>query len=333
MTDLQTAIEFGDAAAEYQAFGSSAIVTAAWGPRTLLKLTGEDRHKWLHNVCTNEIKALQPGSGCEVFFTNVKAKVLGHGFVFATDDALWIETVGGQEDVLFTHFDRYIITEDVEIHRLSDSYSQLFVAGPDTVSRLSDLCEVTADSLQPMCHTTASFGGIDVGLRRADVTCQPGVLVNCASCDLQRVWDCLTDKGFMPVGSAAFEARRIEAVFPFYGSDISDQQMAPEAGRNSVAISYKKGCYLGQEPIARLDAMGHTNKELRGIAFDADPGAAVGDVLKSAAGDKIGWLTSVAGVPGTDRAVALGYVKRSFMKDAAEVVANETVGTVFSRPA
>lgn len=330
MNDFQSATDFGDAVAEYNAFESSAVVAACWGPRTLLKLTGDDRHKWLHNFCTNDIKSLQPGSGCEAFFTNVKARVLGYGFVFATGDALWIETVGGQEDVLFTHFDRYIITEDVEVHRLGESHSQLLVAGPKMAARMEGNCSVSVESLEPMQNIAASLAGVDVGLRRVDVTRQPGLLINCLTTDQQNIWDHLCENAFVPVGSAAIEARRIEAVFPHYGIDITEDHIAPEVGRNSAAISYNKGCYLGQEPIARLDAMGHTNKELRGIAFESNPAAKIGDAITKDDGSDIGILTSIAPIPGIEKTVALGYVKRSHMKADARVVVNETPGVVFS---
>lgn len=330
MNELQSAADFGDAAAEYAAFETTRVVAACWGPKTLLKLTGDDRHKWLHNFCTNDIKALQPGSGCEAFFTNVKARVLGYGFVFATNDALWVETVGGQEDALFNHFDRYIITEDVEIHRLSESHRQLLVAGPDVIAKLAAVCSGEVKSLEPLQNITATIADAEVGLRRVDITGQPGLLINCRVEDQQAIWDHLCANAFAPVGRDAFEARRIEAVFPFYGTDVTDAHMAPEAGRNPVAISYTKGCYLGQEPIARLDAMGHTNKELRGIAFESDLEASVGDAVTSATGDNIGSLTSIARVPGATKTVALGYVKRAHMKDGADVMVNDTPGTVFS---
>jgi folate-binding protein YgfZ len=339
-SEIPFASDFGDPKAEYDAFATGAVVAECWRSRTLLKLTGDDRHQWLHNVCTNEIKALQPGSGCEVFLTDARARVIGHGFVFATGDALWVESVSGEEDRLFEHFDRYIITEDVEIHRLSNSHSQLLLSGPLVTERLSAVCHESIDSLPPMGNGTLTLDGVDVGIRRPGITSpssageQPWLVLNCLTNQYDSLWNTLTAAGanrFIPVGTSAYEARRIEAIFPVYGIDITSDQMAPEVGRNTEAISYTKGCYLGQEPIARLDAMGHTNRELRGIRFDSDPGLKAGDALKSDSGGNVGIVTSIASRPGTDAVVALGYVKRSHMKSGSTVCsAGNIQGTVFT---
>ena len=117
------AMHFGDADSEHTAAREGAVVFDL-SDRTQIEITGKDSSDFLHNFCTNDIKKLQPGEGCEAFITNVKGRVQGHVFVFAGPDMLWLDTVPGQEDAICDHLNRYIITEDVTLkpqtRRLAD---------------------------------------------------------------------------------------------------------------------------------------------------------------------------------------------------------------------
>ena len=104
-----------DLAADYQALDVGAGLVD-FGDRTLLELTGADRARFLHNLCTNEIRKLPAGAGCEAFLTNVQGKLLGHVLVFASDDGLLLETVPGQAERILSHLDRYLIREQVVLH-------------------------------------------------------------------------------------------------------------------------------------------------------------------------------------------------------------------------
>ena len=104
--------------------------------RTQIEITGRDRVKFLHSFCTNDIKKLQPVQGCEAFVTNVNGKVLGHIFVFAERDSLWLESVAGSAAALLPHFDRYVITEDVRFADRSSEFAELLLAGPQSTELL-----------------------------------------------------------------------------------------------------------------------------------------------------------------------------------------------------
>ncbi len=134
----------------------------------------------------------------------------------------------------------------------------------------------------------------------------------------------------MPAGTAAFDALRTEAGFPLYGIDITDANLAQEVNRTAQAISFTKGCYLGQEPIARIDAMGHVNQQLRGIRLSAGPVPAAGTEVLTTDGDprKIGQITSAAMSYGTNLPVALGYLKRNYDSPGLEVGVASSAATI-----
>jgi hypothetical protein len=116
--------------------------------------------------------------------------------------------------------------------------------------------------------------------------------------------------GIVPAGAAVFEALRIEAGFPRYGVDITDDNIAQEAGRTRQAISFTKGCYLGQEPIARLDAMGHVNRELRGVRLaDGPVPLPMSAVFDEGGGQQVGTITSAALSYADNKPVALAMLK------------------------
>lgn len=301
--------------------------------RTQIELTGADRVKFLHNFCTNDIKRLAPGEGCEAFVTNVKGRVVGHVFVFAAADALWLETVPGAEAALLQHFRRYLISEDVGLHGRSEQFAELLVSGPRTFERLRGL-GIEAARLPVFGHAPAGTLPLSIAagphlqapalpdwteppldrhpaVRRVDWFGPPAVLLSVPrgqAAELRR--QLVETAGVVPAEDAVFEAVRIEACFPLYGRDVTEDNLAQEVGRTEQAISFRKGCYLGQEPIARIDALGHVNRLLCGLHLEEgpvpDPGAAVRTWDTDA---EIGHVTSAATTPAADRPVALAYVQ------------------------
>jgi tRNA-modifying protein YgfZ len=350
---------YGDPAAEYRTARSEAAVFDL-SDRTQIELTGADRAKFLHNFCTNDVKRLEPGQGCEAFVTNVKGRVLAHVFVFAGTDSIWIETVPGAEEPLLAHLDRYLITEDAALHGRTAEWGELFVSGPlaaerrgsekGTGSGRPESAESPDDvhSFNHSQHTNDAHGrclspfrsanapgtaiinlplyghvqteafGDTAAIRRVDLLGAPGFLLSVPRGRLADLWNALADAGMRPAGTAAFEALRIEAGMPLYGVDISDDNLAQEVGRTKQAISFTKGCYLGQEPIARIDALGHVNRELRGLKFASGPVPAPGTSVV-ADGKEVGRVTSSTVSFADGLPVALAYLRKGHVASGTQV--------------
>lgn len=294
--------------------------------RTQIEVQGADRAKFLHGFCTNDIKALGPGQGCEALFTNIKGRVLGHAFVFATAQSLWLDTIPGQEATLISHLDRYLIREDVQLIGRSQERGELFVTGPHAAQLL-----MLDEGLPPYGSVAREAFGNALDIRRADILGEPGFLLSMPRAALQTTLLSLQAVGCRIGSAEEFESRRIAAGFPYYGRDITDENIAQEVARTKQCISFTKGCYLGQEPIARLDAMGHTNRELRRVRFESGAKPTAGASLLSAdSDDAAGVITSVAPIPGDQgQTDTLGYLKTQFNRPETRVrVADLVAGPV-----
>ena len=290
--------------------------------RALVEFTGEDRARFLHNFCTNDIKALGVDSGCEAIFTNIKARAMGHGFVFAGESSHWLETGTAGLDELLQHLDKYLITDDVEINR-RDDLQQVLVTGPAALERVATACSL-AGSLDPFSQVRVE----QLWLRRSDPFGQPGITIAGPEAELDAFIGVLCPAGRPVADADAFEPVRLQAGFPNYGLDFSEDHLAPEVGRIEQAISYRKGCYLGQEPIARIDALGHVNKSLCSIEIAGSAVPAKEAKLTNADGTEVGSITSAAMDPTGDRCFALAWLKFEQAKSGTELKFGDRVAVV-----
>ena len=302
----------GDPAAEVHAARTAAALfdLDGWAQ---IEIDGRDRAKFLHNFCTNEVRGLATGQGCEAFLTNVQGKVLAHVFIYAGEDALELLAVPGSSERIIDHLSRYQISEDVTFCDRSRDRGLLLVAGPQAAIALANAGQ-NAAALGGGKLRGVRLEPADGMLFRNDFLGLPGFLIACPAAQSSDWSARLAGAGALPAGVVAFETLRIEAGFPLYGVDVTDANLAQEVNRTAQAISFSKGCYLGQEPIARIDAMGHVNQQLRGIRLHAGPCPASGAEILTADDEprKIGQITSAVASPETGLPIALGYLKRHF---------------------
>jgi folate-binding protein YgfZ len=269
---------------DYKALKSGRAVVELTGWSSI-SVTGADRQTFLSNFCTNDVKRLVPGTCCEAFFTNVKGKIVGHGVVHCRDAEMVFVGAPGQTSRLIEHLDRYVIREDVTLYDSTEVKSYLLVAG----NRIGE----TSYLILPW----DIIGRSDSRLNEVD------------SGELADVVRSLAAKEFVVAGQEALEAARIEAGLPYYGIDFNEENLPQEVGRDLEAISFKKGCYLGQETVARIDALGHVNQRLVGLRFlGSDVPAAGMEVIRD--GRVVGTVTSAAFSPKLNAPLALAMVRR-----------------------
>ncbi len=316
--------------AQYQALvGRAGVVDL--GQRTQIELRGGDRASFLHNLSTNDIRKLAAGSGCEAFFTSVQGKTLGHGFVFAMSDLLLVDTVGGQAERLLAHFDHYLVCEQVELLDRSAERSELFIGGPEAEEIVGQLAHARLPQAR-LSHFTVSLADRTISLRRADLAGPVGLLASGKKEDVAVIRESLVAAGLTLCAPAAFEAARIEWGFPLFGLDITEANLPQEVARDALAISFTKGCYLGQETVARIDALGHVNKTLVGLRFASPAVPAHGSEL-AADGQSAGHVTSAAFSPRVGTAVALAYVRRGHNEPGQRLTSAVGEAEVVSLPA
>ncbi len=292
--------------------------------REHIELTGRDRASFLHNFCTQEIKRLPAGSGAEALVTNIKGRILGHVFVFVGEEALWLDGPPGMAAALVPHLDRYLITEEVQIQNRSADWGELLLVGPQGAALVESLVP-GSEAFTPFQH--GSHEGMTV--RRCDVTGSPGWLIGAERSRLPGVQQQLIAAGAVPGSREVWEALRIEAGFPLHGIDLTEDHLAHEAARTSRTISFTKGCYLGQEPIARLESLGHTNRQLCRLRLQtADIPPAGTKVLNPEDGSEQGTISSAALSPVDNVAVALAMLRRGSAPPGTVVVVSGAEGTV-----
>lgn len=234
--------------------------------RTQFEVTGSDRARFLHGFTTNDIKRLTAGQGCEAFITNIKGKVVGHLFIFCDQNALWLDGTPLQEAAINSHLGKFLLVADVQLIPRTTDRGEFYLSG-DRAAEVLGLKQEMPVANQLHC----SINRIPVDVRRVDILAAPGFMISVPRAELDSVSNSLIASGAVKGSAQLFEAMRIEAGFPVYGVDITDENLAQEVARNRQCISFNKGCYLGQEPIARIDSMGHTNQELRRLRFEANP--------------------------------------------------------------
>lgn len=236
-------------------------------PACIIAITGSDRNKWLHNFCSNEIKSLLPGTGCEAFVLNVKGKTLCHAIVLAGETSLTLLALGTPATNLVEHFDRYIIREDVQLADISDSTAVWWAA-----KRI----DVKSENAIPWTHSTLQTGIVCINAAITSAIDQlflvhesaNQVFVDWASTNELSL---VIDAESTDANRGTFNAARIAAAWPMNSIDLTMSNLPQEFGRDRQAISFTKGCYLGQETVARLDAMGHVNQRLVVVQTTATP--------------------------------------------------------------
>jgi hypothetical protein len=286
----------------------------------LLKITGRDRVRFLHNFCTADIRGLVPGKATEAFFPDARARIVAHGYVLMFEDQIQLWLLGDDPQRLRSHLDRYIISDDVSLTVPPVTDSAVFSLVADCPSdNFTAAASGTCRILFPPDNSAAALFFAWNGRLLAGCCGDPtAVSAICSETALQPY----------RLAGHALQALRIAERFPIIGVDMSLEHLAPEADRNSSAISFHKGCYLGQEPIARIDALGHINRALRCVQVVAEDQPAnnskevsaariIGAELLSADGSVAGRITSV--VPTDNAFLALSVLRLATATNITEV--------------
>ncbi|MCA9039879.1 MAG: hypothetical protein KDA65_05965 [Planctomycetaceae bacterium] len=285
------------------------------------RITGKDRIKFLNNFCTNNISLLQPGSGCEAFAASIKGRILGHFFLICETDSLLLFSLSGYAEDLLNHFRKYVLLDDVQFTELNNDYALFYVTGFNASAKLEELTETRLARWQ-----SAEINKFEQPLTsiRIDLFDMPGYLLLIPQNDVVTHWKNLTDNGILAAGSDCFHTLRIESGLPLCGIDVTEKNLVHEAARTQSAVSFNKGCYLGQEPIARLETLGHTNQEIRSLSWDGAHTFSSGTPLFPTTGDKsIGHLTSSCPHPEGNRGLGLALLRREYLEPDTSVLLGE----------
>jgi tRNA-modifying protein YgfZ len=244
--------------------------------RGKLALTGPGAKEFLAGQVTNDTEALSPGNGCYAAFLTPKGKMLGDLRILNLGDELLIDTERVALQALFDMIRRFKIGYDVQLHKRTVESSLLSLIGPsalEVAARTASAPPAGALELGNSEHDNlrVEVGGVASVVVRTDA----GVDILCDAADRETVREALLKGGALPISEAAAEIVRVEHGRPRYDVDLDDTVIPQEAGLNERAVSFTKGCYVGQETVARLYYKGKPNRHLRGLRLSApaEPGA------------------------------------------------------------
>lgn len=295
---------YGDSAAEATALRTGC---ALWDGSAAgrLEMTGDDRHRFLNGLVTAELLQPEPGSSRYGLFTSIKGRVLADVTVIVDADRIWLRLPPGRAEIIRRHMAQYVIVDRVELNLLGGMLP-IVLAGPQAERRLNEWCPNQEIPTPPGSHAVLTVLDTDVHLLREKQFGFPAfslwVPEPAAGGLVTGLLQSATPP--IPVGLGAIEAARINAGVPRFGVDFGEDTFPQEAALDS-AVSYEKGCYLGQEIVARIHFRGGVNRILRGLELGPDVELAPGAVVV-AHGREVGRVTSVAPAGGgVRRALAM----------------------------
>ncbi|HVU08310.1 MAG TPA: aminomethyltransferase family protein [Verrucomicrobiae bacterium] len=322
--------DYGDWLAEYKAL-REAVGILDFSFRSRICLIGADRVRFLHGQITNDIKKLRVGDGCYAAITTNKGKMESDLNVFNLPDELLLDFEPGLTEKISARLGKFIVADDVQIVDAAPHYGLLSVQGTkaeDVIRRLDlfpqipekqfgsvKISDATLGEIYLANHTRLGEDGFDLFVPNNSLDAVADKLIAAAK-----------QIGGRACGWTAFETVRIENGIPRFGADMDETNLPLECGIENHAVSYNKGCYIGQEVINRIHSIGHVNRELRGLRLADD--------LKTLPqkhdklffnGKEVGFVTSSVKSPKFGN-IALGYVRREANQIGTELILKTASG-------
>jgi folate-binding protein YgfZ len=292
-------------AALLQGTGVSRLVRMGW-----IRVTGEDRVRWLNGMVTNSIQQLKDGEGNYNFLLTVQGRIQGDATIFAEPDALFMETAASQVPGLMTLLDRFIIMDDVELADATGAQSGLLIAGPKAASLLAKI-GLDVEDLEMLEKRKMPWNAAQIAVLHTESPLIPRFELWADANTTSKLLEALQNAGAVTCEAQSLEWLRILEGIPLYGTDIRDRELPQETGQTR-ALHFSKGCYLGQEIVERIRSRGNVHRTFS--AFRLDGELPVAGAALEADNKQIGELTSVAAIPlpsdGTIVQLALGYIRR-----------------------
>ena len=356
--DVDYPAYFVHPAAEYQALVDNAGVIDLTHWR-VFRLSGKDRVSFLQAMVTNDVDSIEPGMGVHSLITTIKGKIVAELLLFAKDDVVLVLVPQGDADEAYDIFKKHIIMEDVAIDDISSQYGVIAIEGPRSEDIMWRLFPTGPFPKEPLQTFDREFDDAKIFLFRHSATGETGYQLMIPVEHIEYIRDYIVQAARgsdgLPIGSIAWNMRRIEMGLPWYGIDF-DEENFPDESRLGSTISYTKGCFRGQETLARLHYRGHVNRVLAGLTTTDDPTQAIdkavaefasvinnydeeglkqearasaelltactateGDLIDVQTSKPIGRVTSVAFSPRLGKSLLLGYIRREIVEEGHAV--------------
>jgi folate-binding protein YgfZ len=300
-------------------------------------VSGGDRASYLQGLLTNDIVALKAGEGCYAAYLTAHGRMIADIHVYELGDVILLMMNGEVKDTILAKLDQFIFSEDVRLGDVTASFTQIGIVGPKAATMLTTAVPaVPADVLSGLPdhgNLRVDAGGAPLIITRTSDTGEPGYDIYIEPSRARALRTALAAAGAAEIDDATSEAIRIEAGVPAFHRDMDEETIPLEAGIEARAISFTKGCYVGQEVIIRVMHRGHGRvaRRLVGLRLDGPDVPVKGAAVKS--GDRdAGWITSAAFSPALNGPIALAYVHRDFVEPGTAVLVGGVGARVSALP-
>jgi folate-binding protein YgfZ len=305
--------------------------------RGRIVVSGADRASYLQGLLTNDIVALAAGQGCYAAYLTAQGRMIADLHVYELGDVILLTMAGDVKDAVMAKLDQFIFGEDVQLGDVTGTFGQIAVVGPEAARAVARVITgVEADALGGLPehgNARAQWAGGAAIVARVTDTGEPGFDLFVEQPRTAELTAALSAIDVAPIDAATAEAIRIESGVALFHRDMDEETIPLEAGIESRAISFTKGCYVGQEVVIRVLHRGHGRvaRKLVGLTFDGSQAPAPGATIR--AGDReIGEVTSSTVSPALQRPIALGYVHRDFVEPGSKVSVDGLDGQVATLP-
>lgn len=324
----QVADRYGDPTEEVVAVRQAAgLVDRAW--RATVEVRGRDRVSFLQSMLSNDIKALQAGQGCEGAFLTPMGKIVAFLRVHALADRLYLELDDDIKPGALGALEKLLISERVEFRDAASEWAILSLEGPRAPEILQALGITTLPDL-PSSHVECALADLSIRVVRAGETGEVGFDLWASSASAPVLWQRLLNVGgplgLRPVGLSALNTLRVEAGRPWYGLDATEETLLLEVPSEQM-VSFTKGCYVGQEVVARITYRGHVNRKLAGLVLPDATIPETGAKVR-AGGQEIGVITSPVYSPSLKRGIALAFLRREWLEPGTSVEIQSKTATL-----
>lgn len=284
--------------------------------RGLLQVEGTDRVRWLDGMLSNHVATLAPGpdhSGCHALILTPTARILADPHVLLRGETFWLELAGAAAESIRVHLERYVIADDVTLQDVSNHWARFSLDGPMAAGLLERVTG-TPLRLAPNACADVRIGSVAAVVAAYGFSGAPGFQLFVPSALAADVAGSLHAEGgasLVEGDAATLEILRIESGIPRLGAELDEDVLPAEAGLIASAVSLTKGCYTGQEIVARLESRGQVAHRLVGLRCEGETPPAPDTALEDESGKRVGEVTSacLSAVAGP---IALGYVRRAF---------------------
>ncbi len=299
--------------------------------RGLIEVSGSESEMFLTGLITNDVKTLAENSWMNAAFPNAQGRLLAVVKCWKAGGKFYFDTEDKTYETVLKNLERFTLAGDFKVRDLSEEFACFSVQGKEIAGFKFEIPNEEKQMIETEfgCEKLIILNNADIG--------ENGFYFYVSKHTAENFKTYLHELGIKSVSDQAFEVLRIEAGLPLYGVDMDDGTVVPEINIPNL-ISYNKGCYIGQEVIARIHFRGHVAKQLTGLIFEdfsepsASAGGLIGTEIKSLDEKNAGKITSVAYSPKLKKLIALGFVRYAYLEEETELKVIDSLAKVKNLP-